>query len=676
LSAELDFDREAINVLAEIEESSPYFEESQSVINDILNNSADYQNSISILESLPKITQNLKSTYQKLSLRKGIQSYVDENIPEANIYLEKSLKYTNDRNHHAQTLFWQAQIKSDDGKFAESKKILDEYFQLSNGINDLPIESSTYIASYVQGYNNLKLKNYKDAELEFKNSIVGIDIHAESIKNDYVLNRILPDAFVRCGDCLFKQNKYEDALRFYNQSISRKQGNFVYSLYQRATIEGLINKPYEKLVTLEELINNYPTSEYIDDAYFHSGETNLSLSNLDKAAISYIDIMSRYGQRSPYYNTAQLRLGLINYNKGDLSKALSYYKGVMYSNPSPKERSEAMYAIEEIYIRDMAKAAEYLKWVDSLPDVSLTDITRDSLTFIAAESAYLRSDYPKAISTFTEYLSSFPNGYHKQEALYFRAESYAIQKDFTLALKDYEDIISAGNKQFISKAVPKAAAIAYNFTQDFEKAYRYFGHSEFVATTDADKYTAYLGSLRSAFKLGKDSEIIKYANLVLQNKLANTDEKASALYYQGKVNLRQYNLDQAFNLFDQVEKMVNTNQAAESRYLVAEILFNKKKYDEAEKQCNYINEVSLNYPHWVAKSLLLLSEIFMVKNDVFNARAAAEAVAENFKDNNDLLKLAEEKLIKISLIEKDQNRIKVDTSKILILEKTNENEEK
>lgn len=37
------------------------------------------------------------------------------------------------------------------------------------------------------------------------------------------------------------------------------------------------------------------------------------------------------------------------------------------------------------------------------------------------------------------------------------------------------------------------------------------------------------------------------------------------------------------------------------------------------------------YPYWVAKGLILLSDISMQKNDIFNAKAALEAVQENFR---------------------------------------------
>lgn len=48
------------------------------------------------------------------------------------------------------------------------------------------------------------------------------------------------------------------------------------------------------------------------------------------------------------------------------------------------------------------------------------------------------------------------------------------------------------------------------------------------------------------------------------------------------------------------------------------------------------------YPYWVAKGLILLSDISMQKNDIFNAKAALEAVQENFREDKEILKEVEE----------------------------------
>ena len=209
ISAELGSEREAINTLTETSESSRFYNESQEIINDILVNSNDYLNSLRIIESLKKPSDKIIKTYQMIALRQAIQYIEDGKSEQAGALLDKAVLYTLDRNYHCQTLYWKGKLAHDGGDLAASINHLDSYFGIANGVNDLPDESAQFMAHYIQGYNFLRSKLYKKAELQFKNAVVGINIQREGIKNDFVMNRILPDAFIRTADCLFRQNEYE-----------------------------------------------------------------------------------------------------------------------------------------------------------------------------------------------------------------------------------------------------------------------------------------------------------------------------------------------------------------------------------------------------------------------------------------------------------------------------------
>jgi TolA-binding protein len=139
---------------------------------------------------------------------------------------------------------------------------------------------------------------------------------------------------------------------------------------------------------------------------------------------------------------------------------------------------------------------------------------------------------------------------------------------------------------------------------------------------------------------------------------ANADEQATAMYYAGKTHYKKNDLNAAKDNFDRAGKKANNNQAAESRYLVAEILYKQGDKSGAEAQCNAANDANASYPFWIAKSLLLLSDIYVDRNDLFNARAALEAVIENFSDDKDLLASANEKLVNVENLEKQNTRIK------------------
>ncbi|HSF89239.1 MAG TPA: hypothetical protein VLA46_07470, partial [Saprospiraceae bacterium] len=67
---------------------------------------------------------------------------------------------------------------------------------------------------------------------------------------------------------------------------------------------------------------------------------------------------------------------------------------------------------------------------------------------------------------------------------------------------------------------------------------------------------------------------------------------------------------------------------------------------------------NVGYPFWVAKSLMLLSDIQFNAGDLMNARAIMEAITENFTGDEVIMKEASEKLEKIKQAEENQSRIK------------------
>lgn len=62
-----------------------------------------------------------------------------------------------------------------------------------------------------------------------------------------------------------------------------------------------------------------------------------------------------------------------------------------------------------------------------------------------------------------------------------------------------------------------------------------------------------------------------------------------------------------------------------------------------------------------------MSDIFIAKNDLLNARAAIEAVVENYKDDPGISKLANEKLEQLKIKEANANRIKTGTGQVEII---------
>ena len=92
LSAELGYDRAAMNTLMELEENSAQYSEAQLVLADLFESSKDYEMVINTIESLEVPAPRIKEAYQKVALEWGIQLLKDRDYKEAKKILQKGVE--------------------------------------------------------------------------------------------------------------------------------------------------------------------------------------------------------------------------------------------------------------------------------------------------------------------------------------------------------------------------------------------------------------------------------------------------------------------------------------------------------------------------------------------------------------------------------------------------------
>ncbi|MBK6363318.1 MAG: tetratricopeptide repeat protein [Saprospiraceae bacterium] len=664
LTAESGIEREAINALENIEENSKYYKESRDILADVLEKSADLYHVISIIEKQKKLTPKLKAVLQKAHLQAGHKSYADQNMTSSEQHYTKSLQYPESEIYETEAIFWIAQIKQNTMMYDASIQQFDKYFNIGK-IPSVSPEASPFMANYAQGYNYLKKLNYKKALEYFQKTI---SLFQQNSFSSQPWKNITSDAYIRSGDCAFKERDYVQARKYYQTVIDKKWKYEDYALYQKGLLLGLQNEPYEKIVVLKELTSKFKNSEYLDLSYIQIGDTYSSLNSLDNAYNAYQDLVKKFGTTSELANEARLKSALIAYNKGDLTVAIKQYKEVLSNKPSPQETQAAVTGLEEIYMNDLGKPDEYLAILEKLPNYKANDYSADSLHFKVGEVRFLNGEYEKDIESFTTYIQKFPKGYYKSNAFYFRAESRAVLKKYAEALDDYAFVLLDSGSSYYESALKKAAIITFNHTQDFKQSFLYYDKYFQISKVESEKLWAANGAIRSAFKNNDKNGVQNYGEKILSMNSADQEDKALASYFTGKMLYNEKQLDQALTCFQKIGNDINLSQAAEARFWIGDILIKQNKWEEAEIHCNNSNEVNKYYPYWIARTVLLLSDIYVHKKDLYSARAAIEAVLENFGDDAGLVKLAKERLAVLETLEKDNSKIKAKPTNQLILD--------
>jgi len=644
LSYELGSPYEAISAFRSIPPNSPYYGQSQMMMSDVLLTFRDYEQGLEILETLQPRTPEMNTTYQKLSLYRGYQLLQAGETIEAKKMLAQSVNSANDAKAKATALYWLGDISYREGRYDESINYLNQHLNLASTLGGLPDESSVYMSNYLLGYNYLKKQDFGTATRYFQEAVSGIQRNRGFIDNERIRKQVLGDATLRAGDSYFKRNQYPDALRFYDYAIQERQAGYVYALYQKGIIQGLQNQSTEKILSMERITQEFPDSEWADDAFFQLGSTYQDMGRLPLAAPPLEQLIAKYRTSSDLVNESLIKLGLISYNQGQTEQAINYYKQVFSNNPTPDESKLALEALEEIYVKDLSDPGSYFAFLETLPGYDVNTLSRDSVSFRSAEFQFENGQYQQAANAYTNYLQQFPNGRYALTAHYHRGESYSVLGQYSQALQDYQTVANAGPSTYYLKALEKSALIAYNHEQNFQLSYDLYRQLEQAAQQEDLKFEAQLGALRSAYRSGNGGAVQELAGKVANNPNASELQAASAYFYQGKLAYDQRNYNMALQAFEQVKRLSDNEQTAEARYLEAEIYYQMRNLEKARQLCLNANKESSAYPYWVAKSVLLLAEIMTEQGDLLNARAALEALIENYQGDQALLNQAQARL--------------------------------
>jgi TolA-binding protein len=634
LSYELKYDRDALDALQKIPATSAYYSDAQALMGEIFLNTRDYERAITNIEGIKNRTTRLNEIYQKVCYLRGLQLYQNGQRDEARRMFNKSLENPLDKRTVTLTSYWLGTIAHEAGDYKGSTTQMTAFLSQAKNYSDLPDDSNAAMGQYVQGYNYLKQKDYPNALSFFKQAVDGIKRNQSRIRSEQITQGILGDAVLRAGDCHFKRNQYPDALNYYNEAIGRKYDGYEYAIYQKAIIRGLQGNQNDKIAALEDLVAKYPNAQFTDDALYELGIAYQAQNKSQPATQALRRLVQDFRGKSDRINDALLRLGLISYNDGNNQGAISYYKQVFANNPDTDEAREALSALEEIY-KEMNRPDEYFAFLETVPGYNVTTAAKDSVTYQTAEYQFQRGQYQPAVDGFTQYISKYPNGRHAVDAYYMRAESYSALSRYTEALKDYATVVSKGSSRHFPKAAEKGAQIAFTVTKDYPQAFDLAKRWEESAPTANSRFDASVLAMQAAYQSKNINAAQEYANRVAANGSANGEQLALANFIIGKLAYDRQDYARAYPALEKVTQATQSEIMAESYHLLCQIHYRTRKYQQAEEMVSTANQASAGYDDWIARNLIVLSDVYLDQGDRNSASAALEAIIENYKGGNE-----------------------------------------
>jgi len=640
LSANEGNNQATLKYCEKIPENSPYSNQAQSLIANTLQNTDDIEGSLRYLEGRSQKSDVLKATYNTLLFKK--LDLLANNEEYQSILNTLNRLETN-------------QITSDQQQTVYYWKGKSNFVLGNNQLAESNLSKATVIkenekasdAAYMQAYLLGEQKQYSLAQEYLNTAINSTTPSMPKAYKDHL--------YLLAGDYAILNKDKSKAKKRYESAA--KSGSD-YATMQLANIAKSENDVFTRIYLLESLTENYPDSKYIQQSYFELGESHLQLNKIEKAITLYEKAVNHSKVPTTLTYESQLRLGLSYYNLGMLDKAESAYEFVAESCPNGGQKLIALNALKEIYLDDKGDADSYFEFVESKTDVKLDGVEKDSIAYSVGHNSYVSGEYPRSITAHQNYLNKYPTGVYALDATSELANSLLYSNKYAEALPYFETLIKSNQSTEVQKdALKKAAIISLNQIQDYEKAYQHYNTLLNIPNlSDDEKRSAVDGAFFSALKSNNGQEG-RLANYIIEDNARSSADKAKAYYHKGKYLMALGDDDAAIKSLTEVTRMNKSNIAAEANYLVAEIFYKRGNLDSAERQAIESTKRSREYPIWIAKSLLLLSDIYIDKEDPLNAQAAAEAVRENYAENAEITAEADEKLALIKSIMDSKSRI-------------------
>lgn len=594
----------------------------------------NYSEALRSIEKIKNPGIKLLEAKQFILFQLGTQMFTGAYYQEAISYFTQAIDLGNyDAQARSDAYYWRGETYYKLKDYRVAAENYRKFLYTTARRNDQMVQ----LANYNLGYSFFNLKDYSQALNGFQ-AYTAIETDKSS--------SIYADACNRIGDCYFQNRHFEEAEKYYAEASRRSPTSGAYAIYQRASVLGLQKNYKGKIQELDRLIEQHPTSSFVDDALYEKGRTYLLLEQEAAAEKSFVELINRF-PKSSMSAKGGIQLGLLYYNAGTMKEAQKAYKRVVANYPGSEEARVALQDLKTIYV-ELDDVPGYVSYVNSMgSNVKIEINEQDSLTYIAAEKLFMKGDYSAAKNSLERYLQSYPEGAFAIHSSYYLASIAENQKDWERAKELYDVVITSEGSKFREEAQVHRADIAF-LQKDFTDALEQYSRLELLAEREDRVRAARLGILRSAVKVENNEKCIEAATKLIGDVKLSPEELAEVQLERGKALLHVGKLAEAESDFRKVSKNMRIVYGAEAKYRLAQSLFDAAKVDEAEQVL--LDFISKGTPHqyWLARGFILLSDVYMNKGDNFQAKQYLSSLKNNYKANDDIADMIEERLNKLN----------------------------
>ncbi|WP_420581303.1 tetratricopeptide repeat protein [Reichenbachiella sp.] len=587
----------------------------------------DYDLAIQHIEELDRLTPELKRTYQRVSFLKGVALFNDKKFDLAAEIFQKSLIYDEDVALTQQTYYW----------MGESLSLLDQNDEALFYYKSVSPEPNTevYLKSiYGESYAHYNLKNYSNAAIAFGKF--------ESQYTEAVNRKYLADALFRLGDCYFALKEYQRGIEYYTKA--EKEGNrdkdriyFQIGLLNRYLDKEELAKRY-----FNKLIKDFPESPKADHAYYQIAQMEFESGNSKQAVASYQSFMMKY-PTSEFIPFALLNQAVAFDNEGQAVSSISNYKEILNRFPRHQTANSALLGLQDKHTAGQFDAFdEYLK---KYKQANPNSEALENIEFESARAKYYSQQYELAIQGLESFVQAYPNSSLIIESQYLIGDAYYRQEHFDKALVHFRKIEEMTDFSKHARVLYRIATIESSLG-NIASGNAYFYRLAQVSRSSRNVINVHAGLMENHFIESKFDSAIYYGNSLLNNPRTGVLVSAQANLIIGKSQYEKGDMDAALeNLLPLVSNSPD-ERGAEAYYYISKIYYDQAKYERALESLFVLADNFQAYEVWLGKAYLLMADIYIETNELFQAKATLNSLIEH-STLQEVTALAEAKLEQI-----------------------------
>ena len=609
---------ESINILKNYLKrypDSPHIMEVKQLLVAAFFNSENYQAAYVAIREISNPDRDMNAAHQKVAVYLAVEAIEREDWTLAEQLLAEAEKLSIVPKYNALTKYWQGEIAYHKGDMKLAANYYEEY------VRRAPKSDIEYqYAHYGLGYAYMNMGKYAEAQ-----DALQTFVYDYPVRDSYLF-----DAHNRLGDVYFETRQFDDARRVYRVSAASYTDDRFYANYQLAMVDGIDNKQKSKINRLKGIVSA-GEGPYVDDAWYELGRTYLSSHQYRDCATTLQNFVEA-DTTSPYYVSALSDLALAYYNLDYKDDARRYYEKVVEYDPQSSAAMSAVRSIREIYIAD-GNVDAYLSYAErSGVQSDLSIATRDSLSFAAAKVLYLNGDTENAKNRFNDYITSFEKGFNRTEALFYLSDCYVQLDNRPMAMKNMESLLELGHTQYRERVLDVYARMSFD-EKEYAKSAGAYLELYNIAHDLKQRQFASEGYINASLHYLTGGKLKQAADEVLKMNDATDWATRQAMLAKANVLREDNNMIEAIGLYKKLAENTMTVEGAEAYYRLVENDYNNGDYAVAENRVYALDKCVSEY--WHAKIFIVLGDVLVKTNNLFQARATYQSVVDGYSVSND-----------------------------------------